>query len=388
MSSAASSASGHRVLIAATRGTFLASHRLPLARAARAAGYEVHFAARADAARAQLEAEGFPFHPLPCEPGGLNPIQEWRFCQSLRGLFGRLRPDLVHLVALKTVAWGGLAADPAGPAVLGMLTGLGWAFVAPGWRARLARLVIGRLLRAGSRRLRRLYTVQNADDQALLLAEGLVPAQKLRRLKGSGVAPAEFPPVPEPETEVPLVVMPARLLVDKGVGEFAAAGRRLRRRGIRARFALAGGEDPLNRAALPRETVQAWQAAGDLEWWGERTDMAGVLAQANLVCLPSYREGLPRALVEAAAVGRALVATDVPGCREIVRPGENGLLVPPCDAEALATALAELLADPARRREMGRRSREIFFQGFDLDSVNAATLALYEELLTQGAVEK
>lgn len=199
-------------------------------------------------------------------------------------------------------------------------------------------------------------------------------------IKGSGVDLRAFDPGIPSDTP-PLVVLLARMLADKGVREFAAAARLVKERGVVAKFALVGGLDPDNRAGLMQHEIEEITRDGALEYWGHRSDVAQVLEAARIVCLPSYREGFPKSLLEAAAAGRAIVATDVPGCREIVRHGENGLLVPPRDPQALADALAHLIPDAQLCAAMGQRGRALVEQYFSLDIVVSRTMQLYADML-------
>ncbi len=221
--------------------------------------------------------------------------------------------------------------------------------------------------------------VQNPDD-ARLLADMGVPASALRLIRGVGVDLKRFPAVPEP-SGLPLVMLPARLLWDKGVAEFVEAARRLREGGVDARFVLVGTPDPDNPAAVPEEAIRGWVDQGTVEWWGHRSEMPQVLAQARIVCLPSYREGLPKVLLEAMACGRAVVSCDVPGCREVVQDGENGLLVAPRHAAALAGAIQRLLRDAALRQRLGMAGRRRVERDFSQDAVIGQTLAVYSEVL-------
>ena len=207
-----------------------------------------------------------------------------------------------------------------------------------------------------------------------------IARENIRLIRGAGVDVRVFDVVPEPEG-TPLVVLPARMLTDKGVVEFVAAARLLKAQGVQARFALVGGTDECNPASVPPASLKDWVDSGTVEWHGRRDDMPAVYRSATLVCLPSYREGLPKALLEAAACGRAIVATDVPGCREIVRHGENGLLVEVRDVAALAKAMATLLSDTATRQAMGAAGRQMVLQEFSEEKVVADTLEIYQELM-------
>ena len=199
-------------------------------------------------------------------------------------------------------------------------------------------------------------------------------------IRGVGVNLREFSPRPE-SGGLPIVLLPSRMLWEKGIGDFVKAAEKLRAQGISARFVLVGSPDPANPTSIPETQLSAWRESGVVEWWRQRDDMSSVYAQSQVVCLPSYREGIPRVLIEAAASGRAIVTTDSPGCREVVRQGENGLLVPPRSPQALADALAVLLADAGLRAQMGARGREIAAREFSEERVVQETMSVYRDLL-------
>jgi glycosyltransferase involved in cell wall biosynthesis len=370
-----------RLLIAVNDAPFFLSHRLPIARGARAAGYEVHIATPDHPRRVDIERHGLIFHPFPLSRSGASPSGEIGTVRALAGLYRSLRPDLVHHVAHKVVLYGSLAARWTGvPAVVNAVSGLGYVFLAPGARARLRRRAVlaGYRVAFGHPRCRGIF--QNTDDVEVFLRSHAIREAQVVVIRGSGVDLDAYHPRPEPGGR-PLVVLASRMLWDKGVGEFVAAVRMLKDRGVAFRAALVGDSDAGNPAAVPPDQLGAWVKEGVIEWWGRREDVPEVLAQANVVCLPSYREGLPKVLLEAAASGRAIVTTDVPGCREVVRPGVNGLVVPARDAATLATALERLLGEPDLRREYGTRSRAIAEAEFGVDQVVTKTLAVYEGLL-------
>lgn len=371
---------GGRILFVANVAWFFVSHRLPLALAARRAGYDVHVAASPDGAD-DVTSEGLPFHPLPITRGATGPWNEIALFRSLSRLYRSLTPDLVHHVTLKPVLYGSLAARRTGvPWVVNAVSGMGTLALATGARARLRRGMVQPLLRLGSDHANVRVIFQNAEDRAEYLAAGIVRNDRAVLIPGSGVDLDLFRPSPVPAGD-PVVLLPARVIRDKGIGEFVDAARLLRTRGIGARFALAGGLDPHNASGIAAGTVQRWVDEGVVEWWEHRADMAGALAEASIVCLPSYREGMPKALLEAAASGRAIVTTDTPGCRDCVEPGVSGLLVPPRDPVALANALQELLADPVRRDAMGAAGRQLAERRFGLQLVIDRHLALYRSLL-------
>lgn len=334
---------------------------------------------------APLRALGFAVHTVPLQRGGRGPVAEARLLARLVALYRSLRPDLVLHATLKPVLVGGVAARLAGvPAALSTLTGLGHTFLSEAPRERALRAVIGGPLRFALGHPRGLVVVQNADDARALVEGGLAARDRVRLVPGSGVDAAAFSPVPEPEGP-PVVVLPARLLWDKGVGEFVEAARQLRAAGSRARFALVGDVDPENPASISPAVLDAWAAEGAVERWGWRRDMRDVLASATVVCLPSYREGVPKALLEAMAMGRPFVTTDVPGCREVAHGGSTGLVVPKGHAARLAEALGRLLDDPALRARLGAEGRRQVEARYEKSRVVAAFVAAADELLRGAA---
>jgi glycosyltransferase involved in cell wall biosynthesis len=367
-----------RLLFVVTADWYFCSHRLPLAVAALEAGYEVFVVTAVDRHAEVITRAGLALLPVRFARSMRRPWIDLGTLIALTRLYARLKPDIVHHVALKPILLGSLAAWFARtPRVVNAVTGLGFLFASARPRARLVRAIVQPLLRASLRGRNRTVIVQNPDDRRLLIDSGLADAAAISLIRGAGVDTAALAPLPEPAGP-PLVLFAARLLEDKGIQEFVRAAQVLHRRGIGARFVVAGEPDPENPASITGAQLERWRRDAAVEWWGWRDDMPSVLAQAHIVCLPSYREGLPRVLIEAAARGRAIVATDVPGCREVVRSGVNGLLVPPRDAAALADAIAALAADPALRGAMGRRGRAMAVAEFDLGIVVSQTLALYD----------
>jgi glycosyltransferase involved in cell wall biosynthesis len=365
-----------KLLFVVTEDWYFVSHRLPLAVAAREAGYDVAVATRAREHVEMIQKAGIRVISFELSRRVGNPLLE---LMGLFFLYRRERPDIVHHVALKPVFLGALAGRLAGfPAQVNAVAGLGWLFISRSRTARymspLIRWVLVHLLKDPRSRV----IVQNPDDAELLKKAG-VSETNLRMIRGAGVDSSAFSPSPDPQEPI-CVVLAARILWDKGVGEFVEAARQLKRDGVTARFILVGDPDPDNPAAVPEATLFAWQNEKVVECWGHRDDMAAVFHAAHVVCLPSYREGLPKVLLEAAACARPIVTTDVPGCREVVRKGENGLLVPARDAQALSDALLCLIKNPELRFQMGQRGREIVLKEFSSEKVIAQTLDLYKEL--------
>ena len=369
-----------KLLFLVTEDWYFCSHRLPPARAAQAAGYDIIVATRVGSRGADISAEGFKLVPLDLIRRSRNPFREVAAVIQIVKIYLRERPDVVHHVALKPVLYGSLAALVVrGPAVVNALAGMGFLFTSASRPATVLRAVVSRLFRFLLNSGRNLLILQNPDDEAMMVNGGLVAAQRVRLIRGSGVDIERFSPTPEAST-TPVVMLPSRMLWDKGVGEFVEAARLLRMRGVTARFVLVGNGDPDNPASISDSQIKTWHDRGMVECWGHCADMPVTLAKAHIVCLPSYREGLPKVLLEAAACGRPLIATDVPGCREIVRHGHNGLLVPLRDAAGLANAIEHLLGDTDLRRAMGQRGRQMVESEFSEAMVALQTLAVYHEL--------
>lgn len=366
-----------KLLYFVTEDWYFCSHRLPLAVAAHEAGFDVTVVTRVREHGESIRAAGLTLVPFEIERSGMNPLHELFTLLRLIVVYRRMQPDIVHHVAMKPVLYGSFAAYLTGiRSRVNALAGMGWLFTSAGVGARL----IKRAVRVALRRLlaNGITLVQNPDDAELLGRLG-VPYDNIRRIAGSGVDLRHFHPTAEPDG-IPVIVFPARLLWDKGVREFVEAARLLRLRGLSARFLLVGEPDPANPASIPATQVADWVQEGTVEHLGWMKDMPCVFAQAHIVCLPSYREGLPKALIEAAAAGRPIVTTDVPGCREVVENGVHGLCVPPRDANALAGALARLIADSELRARMGAAARVRAEKEFGLEAVIAQTLALYREV--------
>lgn len=377
----ASHPSTRRLLIVVQEALFFTTHRLPIGRAMQQRGWEVHVAAPADPALAErLAGEGFPVHSVPLARGGLNPLAELRLLLALFGLFMTLRPQLLHLVSIKPVIWGGIAARLAAlPAVVHAITGLGFLFIRQDRKARVLRSLLMPLYRFALGHRNSVTIFQNGDDLAEFRQRGLLPRPQVM-IRGCGVDMTRFAEQPEPAGDT-IVMFPARLLGDKGIREFVGAAESLKKSGSTARFVLVGRADPDNPTDVGAAQLKAWVDAGIVESWGFATDMPAMLVKAHIIVLPSYREGLPRGLIEAAAIGRAIVTTDAPGCREVVRHEENGLLVPVGDTPATAAAIDRLLRDADLRRRLARRGREIAVAEFSVEQFVAESLAAYEMLL-------
>jgi len=362
---------------------YLYNFRLPLARYLRDQGHEVVMLSPPGPYVAQLQAAGFRALTVPMQRRSLNPLRELALLNQIRRLYAQERPDLAHHFTIKCVVYGALAARLTGvPACLNAVTGLGHVFTCDSLKARWLRPPVRALLRLALNGPHSRLIVQNPDDCTDFQRTGLIEPRHIRLIRGSGVDTERFQPVtPPPVSAHPLsILLASRLLWEKGIGEYVAAARQLRQEGIAAAFLLAGDPDPGNPASIPAVQLDRWRQDGDITLLGHVDDMPALLARTDIAVLPSYREGTPRSLLEAAACGLPLIATDVPGCREIVQHGVNGLLIPAKDAAALAAALRPLCADPQLRQRMGQASRAKVLAEFDERIVLRQTLAVYEEL--------
>lgn len=369
-----------RLLFVVNNPAFFLSHRLPLALAAQRAGYDVHVATMDGDSVARIQAHGLTHHVIPMTRSGKNPVQELATVWALYRLFREVRPDLVHLVTIKPVLYGGIAARLARvPAMVSAISGLGFVFVAQGAKAALVRRVVTVLYRWALGHPNSRIVFQNGNDRDVLRDLGAVRDDQVVMIRGSGVSLTDYEAVAEPEPPV-VALMVARLLRDKGVLEFVEAARLLKREGANVRMRLVGGIDAGNPASVTQADVQAWQEEGIIEALGERQDIADLYAASHIAVLPSYREGLPRSLIEAAACGRAVVTTDVPGCRDAIEPDVTGLLVPARDARALAEAIGRLASDAALRQRMGAAGRLLAEREFDIDDVCRKHVEIYQTL--------
>ncbi|MCA9916202.1 MAG: glycosyltransferase family 4 protein, partial [Anaerolineae bacterium] len=294
-------------------------------------------------------------------------------------LYRHLQPDIVHHVTIKPVIYGGFAARIAGvPAVVGAMSGLGYVFIGEGRKSRLLRQVVKPLLRAalGTPNTRMIF--QNPDDRERFVQMALLRREQTVVIRGSGVDTAQFSPQPESAGK-PIVLFAGRLMRQKGIFEFLEAAKVLH---DVARFVVVGYAEETSPDTVPAQQLQQWEAQGWIEYWGRRDDMPQVFAQSHIVCLPStYGEGVPKVLIEGASCARALVTTDTPGCREICRHEETGLLVPPNDTPALIAAVRRLIDDAALRQQLGIAGRQLVLDAFSLALVTHETLSLYEALL-------
>jgi glycosyltransferase involved in cell wall biosynthesis len=374
-----------KLLYFVTEDWYFCSHRLPLALAAQKAGYEVTVVTNVNRHGEAIRRSGFRLIPLNLSRRGMNLFSEIMVLARLIMIYQREKPDIVNHVAMKPVLYGSIAARISGvPNVLNMLAGLGYVFTSKSLMARcFLRPVIGRAFRRILENPRSRLILQNQDDREMFIRNRFINKDQIRLIKGSGVDTSVFLPTPEPQG-VPVIILASRMLWAKGVMAFVEAARQLKSSGNEGRFILVGDTDGHNPSAIPEEQLNDWHSEGVIEWWGHREDMPRVFSKSHIICLPSfYGEGVPKVLIEAAACGRPIITTNMPGCREIVKDGENGLLISAHNAKELTNAIRILIENPELRQKMGARGREIAMGEFTVEKVVSQTLKVYEELLKQ-----
>lgn len=372
----------NRILYVDNRVKYVLSHRIPWLEGAREAGFDVHVTTLTAGEGARIEEAGFPYHAISDTTRSNNPLYELQLIARLYTLYRRLQPDIVHHITLRSILYGGVVSLlDRSPAIVNGVTGLGYLFTDDAPTARAVRtLVLGALwaIRQGRHQT---YLFQNPDDERFFRRKGIAPVSSSRLIKGSGVDMEQFDQRPE-SSERPVVLFPARMLWSKGVKEFVDAARIVKENGIEGRFVLVGDVDADNPAGVPADQIRRWEEQGIIEWWGYQESMPDVFAQSHIVCLPSkYREGVPKVLIEAASCGRAIVTTDMPGCREIVQDGENGILVTPGNGQDVADAIIQLLEDRELRAKMGDRGRSLVQKEFSVDHVVEGTVDVYRRVL-------
>jgi glycosyltransferase involved in cell wall biosynthesis len=371
--------SAPRLLYVVSEDWYFLSHRLPMARAARDAGFEVHVATRVQNGAAAIEAEGFVLHPIPFVRGRLSPGAFLATILALRRIHRTVAPVITHHVSVQSAVLGMIATLGRPVACVNALTGLGYTFTSTSVKAAVVGLIIRSVFRTLFNRERVISLVQNDDDRAAVVAVG-ISQSRIALIAGSGVDIARLSPLTEP-TGPHTAAFAGRLLDDKGIRTLVTAHRLVRERDADARLLIAGTPDPANPASVSQKEAASWDDVPGITWLGQVDDIANLWARAHVAVLPSRREGLPLSLLEAAACGRAMVATDVPGCREIVIPGKTGLLVPVDDASALADAIGKLLREPELRAQFAVAARRLVVEQFSAEIIGQQTVALYRTLL-------
>ena len=373
-----------KVLFFANTDWYLYNFRLPLAKFLREQQFDVVMLSPPGPYGALLEQAGFRWLPLDMDRRSLNPARELALIRQISAIYASEKPDIVHHFTIKCVVYGSLIARWHGiPNRINAVTGLGHVFLDSGMRARLLRPVVRGLVRLALKGRGSRLIVQNGDDLAAFVSAGIIAAQETHLIRGSGVDTERFQPARlDQQAPFTRVLLASRLLRDKGIQEYIEAARRVQAQGLPVRFFLAGRPDTGNPAAVPMTQVDAWHQAGIVTYLGHSDDMPRLLSGMDIVVLPSYREGTPRSLLEAAACALPIITTDVPGCREVVKHCVNGLLGPARDSAALAAAICQLCRDPDARKRMGIAGREKVLKDFAQERVLEETFAVYRQLLS------
>ncbi len=364
---------------------FFLSHRLPIALAAKSLAYDVHvvYGSLGKANRTNPVLQGLKLHYIPIVRGGTNPFLDLGSLVLLWVLFIRIRPNLIHLITLKPILYGGIAAHLARvPAVVSAIAGLGYLFSKqPGLKFSIIYKIVKCLFRWCFSHPRHILIFQNSHDRDQILNITNISLKQTRIIRGSGVDLTTCPYLEEPDGQV-IISMASRLLREKGVVEFVEAARILRQRSVFARFWLIGEPDIANPSSITDKEIREWKSEGCIEYLGYCDNVPYLYAQSHIVVLPSYyREGLPKSLIEAAACGRPVVTTDLPGCRDAINPNVTGFLVRPRDSFALADVLECLIRDSELRKVMGKKGRELAQREFCIKKVVDLHLQIYHELL-------
>ena len=353
-------------------------NRLPMARAARRAGYEVHVATCVNEGANAIEAEGFVLHPISLQRGGISPLSAIRTILALRRVTSRIKPDIAHHSGLQCSVYGSIAAIGKSFPYVSALTGMGYVYTSATLRTRVLRAILKWLLPALLDRRGCVVLVQNPDDRAALANLGM-DRQRIVLIPGSGVDTEALQPLPEPEGPI-TYGFAGRLLTDKGIRALVAAHGIVRDQGLATNLLIAGDPDPANPASVSLQEVKEWTQRPGITWLGQIKDIASLWRRCHFAVLPSHREGLPGSLMEAAACGRAMIATDAPGCREIVIDGQTGLLVPIEDPQNLARAIVKLATSPELRSLHARAARELVVSKLSARIIGEQIIKLYNEM--------
>ena len=359
------------------------SHFYERAVASKSAGYNVGISAHLGDKRSILENAGFTLYPHHISRSGTNPLVEIRNLFAMVKVFRTSKPDIIHLIALKPIVIGAIAARIYGKAqVVCAPIGMGYLFSSSDRKARFLQPVIRFMLRRILNLRNTQVIIENDEDSASLVSGKFVKKANIQVIKGAGVDLDSYQATPE-NLDTQVVTMFARILQDKGVLDFVAAANIVHSQFPKAVFQLVGDCDPGNPTSFSENEVHSWESAGSIRWLGYRNDVPALLAASNIVCLPSYREGLPKTLIEACAAQRAIVATDVTGCREVVNHGSNGLLVPVRNPELLAAAISQLLGDQVQRTTFAKNGRLRAENEFASPIVIEQTLAVYKKVMSK-----
>ncbi|WP_369958002.1 glycosyltransferase family 4 protein [Psychrobacter sp. CLB018] len=369
-----------KILYIVNEPWFFLSHRLPIALAAQEQGYTVHVATRAGEAVSEILEKGFIHHEVSLSRNGSSVPSELNSLLEIWKLINNINPDILHLVTIKPVLYGGIASRfTSVNKVVAAVSGLGTLFLAEGVKADLKRKIGVGLYRLALGSKKTTVILQNPDDKQLLIDLKAVKAEQTMLIRGSGIDLSTFQSTPENLNDTPVVTFAARLLFDKGLAEYVDAIKLLNKKGIVANYQIVGDLDLGNNTSATEQDLEEWKALPNLVVLGYQKDMSAVFRKTNIVVLPSYREGLPKVLIEAAASGRAVITTDVPGCRDAIEENKTGLLVPVKNSNALADAIEKLIKDPKLRVGMGIAGRQLAEREFSIEKVVGQHLSIYQQ---------
>jgi len=355
------------------------SHRLSLALSAIDAGFDVTVVTRLRKFEKIIKEKGINVININFRRSSKTPLIDLYNLIKLIIIFKKEKPDIIHNVALKTILLGSIAGLFSNKSIIvNTFTGLGYVFSSSQLKARIIQIFIKPLLILTIRKENSWTIFQNQEDMNLFDKLNLIVPQRSVLIRGSGVDTREFPEITD-VNDVPVVMLASRMLWDKGIAEFVEVAKRAYRNNINAKFLLVGDVDMDNPMSIPTSTLSKWNMKNYIEWKGYSKNMLEALSSASIICLPSYREGLPKVLLEAAAIGRPLVATDVPGCREIVRDGYNGILIHSKDIDSLYDAIVTLVDDEQMRKKMGKNSRKLIENELSAEIINSQIIELYKK---------
>jgi len=358
-------------------------HRLPMARAAKAAGFDVHVATHVSSHADAIRSEGFAVHPIPLQRGSRSLAATIIAINAIRDIERRIKPQLIHHSGMQCCILGSLAGLGTTVPQVNAMTGLGYAYTNTSLRARILRFVISGLLRFVLNRKNSTTLVQNKDDWNTLKKAG-IDESLIEIIPGSGVDVDLLTPLPEPSGPI-TVGFAGRLLTEKGIRALVRAHQILRARGTVIQLLIAGEPDPANPASVSREEAEQWNNQSGITWLGHVANIESLWQRSHIAALPSHREGLPKSLLEAAACGRPLIATDAPGCREVAIHEQTGLLVPVEDPTALANAIDKLASSNELRTSYGAAARRLVVEKMSAQSIGTAIVTLYEKCLRLAA---
>ena len=372
-----------KIVFFITEDWYFVSHRLPIAIESIKKGFDVYLVTKKTGSKSKIiEAHGIKVININISRGEISPISDAKVLIKLILILKKIRPEILHAVAMKPILYGNIASVILRiPHCISSFAGLGYVFISKSIKAKFVGYVLKRFFRLFLNRNSSSIIFQNKDDFKFMIDGGVIKEDRAIIIRGSGVDGRIFRFTKE-NNETKNIVLASRLLWDKGIKEFVNASKIIKQNKIKnLRFILVGEIDNQNPAAIKEKELLSWEEKKIIEWWGYRNDINNIYKDCNIVCLPSYREGLPKALIEAAACGRAIITTDVPGCREIVQDGYNGLLVPKKNAQLLAESILELIKNDSLRNTMGKNGVKLFKENFTIELIVSKHIDLYFNLL-------